>query len=412
MTIGKSCEKGVLKDAEVREVVEQAVARLVLSGKKVLAIVPDGTRTAPVALFYRLLTETIGKAAQKLDFLVALGTHPAMSQEKIDAHLGRKAGEREKHRAFNHAWDDPSQLKHIGTISEDEIEKASGGLLREDVAVSVNKLIFDYDLLVIVGPTFPHEVVGFSGGNKYFFPGISGPKVLHFFHWLGALITNQEINGTKSTPVRKVIDRAAAMITVPKLCLSLVVTHDGLKGVFAGSPEEAYSDAADLSARVHIVYKDRRFKKILSVCPGMYDDLWTGAKCMYKLEPVVEDGGEIIIYAPHIKEISPVHGRILEEIGYHTRDYFVKQMDRFRDVPRGTLAHSTHVRGMGTYEDGVEKPRINVTVASGISEELCRKINLGYRDPAEIDPAEWEGREDEGILLVPRAGEILYRLKR
>jgi len=89
----------------------------------------------------------------------------------------------------------------------------------------------------------------------------------------------------------------------------------------------------------------------------------------------------------------------------------VKQMDRFTDIPGGILAHSTHVRGMGTYEDGVEKPRVTVTLATSIPEAECRAINLNYRDPDSINPDDWRDREDEGLLLVPDAGEILYRLK-
>jgi hypothetical protein len=132
---------------------------------------------------------------------------------------------------------------------------------------------------------------------------------------------------------------------------------------------------------------------------------------MYKLEPAVADGGELIIYAPHIDEVSYTHGHLIDRVGYHTRDYFVKQMDRFRDIPLAILAHSTHCKGVGTFENGIEKPRVNVVLATGIPEERCERINLGYRDPATIDPSEWEGREDEGVLLVRNAGEVLHRLK-
>ena len=412
MSSSKTSQPGTLSESEIKDVVCGSLSEANLAGKKVLAIVPDGTRTAPLPLFYRLLTASIGNTAAAMDFLIALGTHPQMSDEEIDRLLGRHRDEQKKHRVFNHRWDDPEQLREIGTISADEIEETSGGLFREKVGVSVNKLIFKYDFLILVAPTFPHEVVGFSGGNKYFFPGISGPEVLNFFHWLGAVITNPVINGRKYTPIRKVIDKAASMIKVPRICFSLVVTHEGLKGLFVGSPEDAYSRAADLSARVHIIYKDRAFKKVLSMAPKMYDDLWTAGKCMYKLEPVIEDGGELIIYAPHITEVSYVHGRMLEKIGYHVRDYFLKRMEKFKDIPRAILAHSTHVKGVGTYEDGKENPRIRVTLATGIAEERCRRINLGYCNPEEINPQEWKNREDEGILLVPKAGEMLYRLKK
>jgi nickel-dependent lactate racemase len=208
------------------------------------------------------------------------------------------------------------------------------------------------------------------------------------------------------------IDRAAAFIDRPKLCFSLVVKGNDLSGLYIGPPEEAFADAADLSSQVHIKWLDRPVKKVLSVMPEMYDDIWTAAKGFYKMEPVVEDGGEIIVYAPHIDEISYTHGSILDEIGYHVRDYFLKQWDRFSRYPGGVLAHSTHLKGQGEYNPTtqVEFPRINATLATRIPESRCRQLNVGYRDPSAIDLATWsDGHED--YLAVPKAGEILYRLK-
>ena len=302
-------------------------------------------------------------------------------------------------------------MEYIGIITGDEIYEISGGLMRDEVKVSINRMIFDYDILVVIGPTYPHEVVGFSGGNKYFFPGISGPEILNMFHWLGALVTSPVIIGNKDTPIRQIIDHAASLIPVERMCLSLVVNGDVLAGLFIGSPEEAWSAAADLSNKMHIIHKDHPFEHVLSCGPRMYEDLWTGGKCMYKLEPVVADGGELIIYAPHITEVSITHGAIIEQIGYHVRDYFVEQWERFKDFPTAVVAHSTHVKGIGRFENGLEKPRIDVVLATGIGEEFCSRINLGYRDPNSIIVEEWQDREEEGILYVEKAGEILHRLK-
>jgi nickel-dependent lactate racemase len=286
----------------------------------------------------------------------------------------------------------------------------SGGKLRMEVPVRLNRLVLEYDHLLVCGPVFPHEVVGFSGGNKYFFPGIAGSDIINFTHWLAALITSYEVIGTKHTPVRKVIDRAASFIPTPKSALCSVVTHEGVVGVAAGSTEGAWAAAADLSARTHIVWCDKPYKQVLSVLPAMYDELWVGAKGMYKTEPAIADGGEVIIYAPHLHEVSVVHGKSIKEIGYHVRDYFVAQWDRFKHVPWGVIAHSTHLKGSGTYVNGVERPRIRVTLATGLSEAECAAINLGYADHRSIDPKSFAGREAEGVLYIPKAGEYLYRV--
>jgi nickel-dependent lactate racemase len=417
MLIGKGYEDAYLSEDEARDLVVRGFAGVEFKGRRVLVIIPDGTRSAPLPLFFRLFQQVIGGEVAALDYLIALGTHQPMNETAINKLLGVTAEERREKYAgvnvFNHRWDLADTFTTIGTIAADEIAQATGALMRQDVPVALNKMIFDYDLLVICGPTFPHEVVGFSGGNKYFFPGIGGPEVINFTHWLGAVITSLKVIGSKYTPVRRVIDRAASFINAPVLCFSMVVKDEGLAGLYVGTPQEAYQAAAELSARLHIIYVDKPFKRVLSVMPEMYDDLWTAAKGMYKLEPVVADGGEVVIYAPHITEVSYTHGKVIDQIGYHTRDYFLKQMERFEGVPGGVMAHSTHLRGIGTYdaESSLERPRIQVTLATGIPQERCRRVNLGYIDPATVDLAEWAGREDEGILLVEKAGEMLYRLR-
>jgi nickel-dependent lactate racemase len=405
----------VVSPEKVSEIVASTFPAKDYRDKKILLIIPDGTRTAPIGLLFKTLFEQIGEVTRNLDVLIALGTHQPMSEPAICERLEISESERrdkfKKVRFFNHAWDSPDALRNIGMISADEISKLSGGLFAMDVPVEINKLVYDYDQLIIIGPVFPHEVVGFSGGNKYLFPGISGPEILNFFHWLGAVVTNPMIIGNKWTPVRAVVDRAGAMVKIPKLCFALVVDGKELAGVFAGTPESAWDEASELSRQLHITYKEKPFHTILSCAPKMYDEIWTAGKCMYKLEPVLADGGELIIYAPHVSEICVTHHKTISEIGYHCRDYFLKQWDKFKDYPWGVIAHSTHVRGIGTFENGIEKCRAKVTLATQIPEEICTKINMGYRDPATINIEDFADREEEGILLVRKAGEMLFHLR-
>src|SRR5436190_7216594 len=413
--LSKTASTSTLTHAQVRDLVEEACPAKDYRDKKVLLIVPDGTRSAPVVLLFQTLHQQVGEVTKTFDVLIALGTHQPMSETAICQRLEISESDRRESyrrvRFFNHAWNDPAALKRIGVIPADEISRLSNGLFAMEVPVGVNRMVFDYDQIIIVGPVFPHEVVGFSGGNKYLFPGVAGPEILNFFHWLGAVITTPKIIGNKRTPVRRVVDRAGSMVNVPKLCFCMVVEGAGLAGLFAGTPETAWDSASELSRERHIVYKERPFHTILSCAPGMYDEVWTGGKAMYKLEPVLADGGELIIHAPHIVEVCVAHGKVIEEVGYHCRDYFLKQWDRFKHYPWGVLAHCAHVHGLGTFDNGVETPRARVTLATQIPPERCRRINLGYRDPATIRVEEFANREDEGILLVPKAGEMLYRLK-
>lgn len=408
----------ILTEDDVRATLERGLGGR-FANTRVLVLIPDHTRTLPLPMLFRQMVETLADT-QKLDFMVALGTHPPLSDEAINRLVGitaeERAGKYVRIGLLNHAWQDPTALATIGTLSRDEIRTLAGDYWHEslggDVPIRINRRVLDYDHVIILGPTFPHEVVGFSGGAKYLFPGISGAEMINVTHWLGALITIMDTIGIKRTPVRDVIHAAAAYVPTPITLVSLVVEKDDLSGMFVGSYLEAFDAAADLSSERHIIWVDKPYKRVLSCAAPMYDELWTGSKAMYKLEPAIADGGELVIYAPHLDVVSHVHGRYIYEVGYHVRDYFLKQWERFEHVPTGVLAHSTHLKGGGTFEDNVEKPRIDVTLSTGISEADCRRLNLGYLDPATVDRSAWEGREDEGVLVVPKAGEMLYRLRR
>lgn len=416
------------RQAQPGEVLDQAAINQAvydgLSGRfrgaRVLALIPDHTRTIPLAQLFPVIVDAL-RDTRQLDFMVALGTHPPLSEDALNRLVGIDADARSstyRHIGLlNHDWANPDALVTLGTITRDQVQVLAGDVwhpsLGGDVPIRINRRVQDYDHLLIVGPTFPHEVIGFSGGAKYLFPGISGAEMINVTHWLGALMTILNVIGIKDTPVRAMVNAAADMVPTPITLMSLVVVShgdqkDALAGIFVGDHREAWSAAADLSSQRHIVWLDQPLDRVLSHAPPMYDELWTAAKAMYKLEPAIRDGGEVIVYAPQLDTVSHVHGKYIYEAGYHVRDYYLKQWDRFGHLPLGVLAHGTHLRGSGTFEDGVERARIRVTLATAISRADCETLSLGYADPATIDPASFIG---EGRLYVPKAGEMLYRVR-
>jgi lactate racemase len=407
----------MLTSESIRQTLHQHLAGK-FTNQRVLVLIPDHTRSLPLPQLFRMLVDVLGDTSQ-LDFMVALGTHPPLSAGQLCNLVGISPEERQSTFGqiglLNHAWDDPGALQTLGVITRDEVKEIAGGRwhpsLGGDVPVRINKAVFDYDQILILGPTFPHEVVGFSGGAKYLFPGISGPEMINATHWLGALAGVVGTIGIKETPVRAMIHAAVEKLTLPVTLIALVVEGEDLAGLFVGEMKQAWSAAADLSAQRHIQWLEKPFQRVLSCAPPMYDELWTAAKAMYKLEPGVAVGGEVIIYAPHLDTVSHVHGKYIYEIGYHILDYFLQDWERFKHIPLGVLAHSTHMRGSGVMKNGVEKPNVRVTLASQISPEDCQRLNLGYCDPASIRSDDWVERQDEGVLYVPKAGEILYRLK-
>lgn len=407
-----------LLDADtIRQTLTSSLERQ-LTGQKVLVLIPDHTRTIPLPQLFRYLVEILHDTSQ-LDFMVALGTHPPLNEAHLQQLVGITAEERQttyRHVGLlNHAWDSANTLATIATLPQSQIQELAGDrwhpTLGGDVAVNINRAVLAYDHIIILGPTFPHEVAGFSGGAKYFFPGISGPDMINVTHWLGALAGVRGTIGLKETPVRAMIHAAAAHIPTPTTLIALVVVGQGLAGMFIGNYLTAWGAAADLSSQRHIIWVDKPFKRVLSCAPPMYDELWTAGKAMYKLEPALAEGGELIIYAPHLNVVSHVHGRYIYEIGYHVLPYFLQQWDKFKHIPLGVLAHSTHVRGNGRFHNGIEYPSAKVTLATQLPPQDCAKLSLGYLSPTDIDVTQWQGREVEGILCVPKAGEMLYRVK-
>ena len=418
MTISaQATATGLLDNDAIRETLEKGLAGQ-FAGKRVLLLVPDHTRSLPLPMLFRAIVEVLHDVAQ-LNVMVALGTHPALSFESFNRLLGISEAERAttfRHVGLhNHAWDDPAALATLGQMEQDEIKAIAGdnwhSSLPNRVTIRLNKAALEHDHVLILGPTFPHEVVGFSGGAKYLFPGISGAEMIDATHWLGALAGVVGTIGIKETPVRAMIHAAAERLTTPVTLIALTVEGKGLAGMFIGDHHSAWSAAADLSAQRHVHWSATPYQRVLSCAPPMYDELWTGAKAMYKLEPAVALGGEVVIYAPHLDTVSLVHGQHIYDVGYHILPYFLDNWDKFKHVPLGVLAHSTHLRGSGVMENGVEKANVNVTLASRISPEDCKRLNVGYMDPATVDIESWKHREDEGVLFVEKAGEMLYRVK-
>ncbi|HRP46791.1 MAG TPA: lactate racemase domain-containing protein [Trueperaceae bacterium] len=395
----------VLTEAQVLTALSTGLAGK-FTGRSVLVLIPDHTRTVPLPLLFRGTME-------------ALGTHVPLEPNHLLSLVGLTAAAKERDypnvRIVNHGWYEDGALVNIGVLPRARVQEIAGSrwhpTLGGDVDVRLNRAALEHDEVLILGPTFPHEVVGYSGGAKYLFPGISGSDMINVTHWLGALAGVRGTIGIKDTPVRAMIHAAAELLTTPVTLAAVVVVGSDLAGVFIGDVVQAWSAAADLSSERHVRWVDKPFKRILSCAPPMYEELWTAGKAMYKLEPALAAGGELIIYAPHLREVSAVHGKHIRAVGYHVLEYFLEQWESFSHYPLGVLAHSTHVRGDGHFVDGVEQPRARVTLASRLTPAECAALALGYLDPDSIDPEEWAGREDEGVLLVRKAGETLYRAK-
>ena len=394
-------------------IIEEALD-VIRPGERVLAIIPDKTRDDNTHELFPIASDFLTKrGVASFDALVAQGTHPPMSAAQKLSKIGNADF---RGSLFDHRWDEPDELITLGELSGEMVRELTGGLIDQAAPVSINKLLAPgiYDTVLVFGATVPHEVAGFAGGAKYFFPGVAGPELTHTTHWLGALAGIENIIGQVETPTRRLIEAAADLIPARIISLNTVVSRiDGdlvTYALFTGDIKEAFRRAAAVSRKVHIRYTGRKYKRVIALLDPHYDELWVGGKASYKLGAIIEEGGELIIYAPHLTKLSETHGELIEKYGYAPLES-VRDMLGVSPELRENLciaAHLAHVAYAGRLDQyGKVVPRYQITMATGLDEATCRRVNLGYLDYRTLDYETM--RSDPDTLVVADAGRDLYQ---
>lgn len=416
--IGEGSPDADLLAERLRLIVEKSLAEIPV-GSKVLAIVPDKTRDDNTDILFPFAAEFLAeRKIKKLDVLVAQGTHAPMTSLEKQIKLGLGDGERilDFGEVFDHHWNNPDELIEIGELSTRQVTNLTDGLFSTAIPLTINRLLApnNYDYVLIFGATVPHEVAGFAGGAKYFFPGISGAELTNATHWLGALAGIENIIGRVETPTRKLIEAAADFVSAKIISFTSVVTRNSenrlqTHALFAGDFRIALREAIEVSKKIHIKYTNKKYRRVIALLDEHYDELWTGGKASYKLGGIIEDGGELIIYAPHLRCISDTHGVAIEKFGYAPIEK-VRQMVAESEELKNNLcvaAHLAHVAFAGR-NDNELLPRFTITLASQVDEKTCRKVNLGYLDYQKFQISDYEN--DSETLIVERAGRDLYLL--
>jgi nickel-dependent lactate racemase len=417
--IGEGSAELELTPTVLSAIVQQALDPI-QPGERVLAIIPDKTRDDSTDLVFPIAEEVLARrSVAQFDALIAQGTHPPMTRAQKLLKIGF-ADETHNYfpgELFDHRWDQPEELVTLGELSAETVKHLTGGLIFKSVPVSLNKLLAPgvYDTVLVFGATVPHEVAGFAGGAKYFFPGVAGPELTHTTHWLGALAGIENVIGHVETPTRHLIEAAADFVPAQIISLNTVVTreNDGrlsTYALFAGEIREAFRRAAEVSSRLHIRYTGRKYKKVVALLDEHYDELWVGGKASYKLGAIIENGGELIIFAPHLTKLSETHGRLIEKYGYAPLESVRDMLGASQELRENLCiaAHLAHVAYAGRLdEEGRMIPRYRITMATGIDEATCKRVNLGFLDYRTFHYERLGA--DPDTLIVKDAGRDLYK---
>ncbi len=416
--IGNGAADADLSPREMRDILAESFLQIAPDAR-VLAIIPDKTRDDNTDVLFPFAADILSeRRVAQFDALVAQGTHGPMIEAEKRTKVGWSSATAVPSLGtiFDHEWNNADELATIGELSAGNVSSLTSGLLNEPVKVNLNRRLAPgiYDTILIFSATVPHEVAGFAGGAKYLFPGVAGPDLTHATHWLGALASIENVIGRVETPTRHMIEAAADFVSAEIITLNSVVTRDDnnrlrTHALFVGDFRKAFRAAAEVSRQVHIKYTGRKYKRVVALLDEHYDELWVGGKASYKLGGIIEEGGELIIYAPHLRSISETHGRLIEKYGYAPLDR-VREMVALSEELRSNLAvaaHLAHVSYAGKRDEtGRVIPRYHITMASALDEETCRRVHLGYMDHRKFRREDYE--HDPDTLVVERAGRDLY----
>ncbi len=423
----------VVTAPDAAAVIADGLAGLPLDASRVLVLAPDDTRKLPVSQTFRAVWQALRGRVASVDVMIAQGTHASMpTAAKSQWVFGSDAYPEVT--IYDHEWARADALVEIGSVPLAEQQARFGeygdlapGLgFSRDMPVRINRRLLDYDRVVLITRVQPHEGAGFAGGAKQIFPGVSGPEMINLLHTIGSLRGARAIQGVLDNPVRDLIDDMARHVPVPITSIALVVddASGATRGVFV-QPDgwrEVTRAAAALSAEVNVRYTTRQVSRAVAATPRMpdgtwlYPELWTGAKGVFRGDDTVADGGELVLYAPAVREISANHGRAISQVGLHGWPYLLAHPEAWQ--PHGVsplaLTLGVLIKGDAPLVNGRETPRIDVRLATAIPPDECRALNVGYENPDAVAREIEESPPDtihDDRLVMHNAGSILWRYR-
>ncbi len=375
--------------------------------KKVLAIPPDFTRFHSKA--GELTQYSYEYYKDKLtDILPALGTHFEMTEKEISNMFGNIP--KELFRVHN--WKE--DLKTLGVVPKKFIKEVSEGKVDYEWKAQVNKLLLkgNFDLILSIGQVVPHEVVGMANYNKNIFIGTGGEEGINKSHFLGAAYGMEKMMGRADTPVRKVLNYASDNFAkdLPILYIQTVIGKDKtgklvMRGLFIGDDYECFERAAELSLEVNFKMLDKPLKKIVVFLdPSEFKSTWLGNKSIYRTRMAIEDGGELIVLAPGLKEFGEDKeiDRLIRKYGYRTTPEVLKFVDENEELQNNlsAAAHLIH---------GSSENRFKITYCPGnISKEEIESVNFSYAGLDEMIKKYNPEKLKDGFNIMQDGEEIFY----
>lgn len=400
-----------LSASDLKEGLYTALKKLGIK-QKVLAIPPDYTRLPSRA---GELTEFAWQyyGDSLTDVLPALGTHSPMTTHQI-AHM---FGSLPASLIREHDW--RNDVVTLGVVPAAFVKEVSEGAVEFSWPAQVNKLLQDgkFDLILSIGQVVPHEVVGMANYNKNIFVGTGGSEGINKSHFIGAAYGMERMMGHADTPVRRVFNYASEHFAnhLPIVYVQTVVgldKSDGVvktRGLFIGDDFEVFDKAARLALEVNFEMLENPLKKVVVYLdPTEFKSTWLGNKSIYRTRMAIDDGGELIVLAPALKEFGEDReiDRLIRKYGYYGTPATLKACDGNEELRQnlGAAAHLIH---------GSTEGRFSVTYCPGkqngnLTREEIESVGFNWADIDEVSSRYNPEKLKDGYNILPDGEEIFY----
>jgi len=325
-----------------------------------LIVCDDISRPTPAYKVIPAVLEELhaaGISDERIEFMMALGTHRPMTEEEMRAKVGDAIYDR--YPVHNHEWDNPAALEYLGATEQ-------------GVEVWINRRVMQADLVVGIGRIMPIDVCGFTGGGKILFPGCCGEITNSDMHWARVEADSREIVGTRDNIVRAGIDALARKAGLDFIVNIIMDSHKRILDCVAGDLVEAHREGCRRARRYHEVRVPHQ-ADIVVVDGHPFDiEFWQVNKAVDTAGLVVRQGGVVICVSPCYEGFSRTHADVLLKYGYRPREQIV------RLVAEGEIEHKVvAVHMVQVAEVAIDKATLYL-VTCGISRQDVERVGLHF----------------------------------
>ena len=369
----------IISNDELKSILKSVLTKLG-NKSKVMLIPPDYTRYhSNAGILSQAAYEHFGDAVK--DVMPALGTHVPVSEDQRKKMFGKIP----KSLFRVHDW--RNDVVTIGHVSGDMVKAASNGRLSDPWPAQLNKLVWkgEHDLVLSLGQVVPHEVLGMANHSKNLFVGVGGADAINFSHFIGAVYGMERMMGVADNPLRRIFNTAAKQFLkdLPIVYALTVVGRDEksgdlvTRGLFIGSGEECFYEAAKLSMEVNFTMVERPIKKcVVYLDPEEYHTTWLGNKSIYRTRMAIADGGELVVLAPGVHRFGEDDkiDELIRKYGYRTTPEILDLLEKNTDMMKNlsAVAHLIH---------GSTENRFNVKwCAKGLTRKEIEGVGYDYED--------------------------------